>query len=284
MLRKIIQKLREIKHNFKLRQVYYTWRLKNGLFYLLNPTIRKQLLNPFSIPIIIISFNQLFYLQQLIDFLLKRGFTSIVIVDNNSNYQPLLDYFNLIEQNKNITIHRLKENYGHLVFWENELIFKKYSKGFYVVTDADILPLTTAPKNFMRLFLKLLVKTKEITKVGFSLYLDDIPDSNPNKTTIVNWEKQFWLKKHKKHFDASIDTTFALYRPNYKRTEASFLSAIRTNTPYTARHGGWYLNPKELTEEQKHYIKTANNSSSWLTNEKGELKNDFYKDHYKNHN
>ncbi|PIQ14667.1 MAG: family 2 glycosyl transferase [Flavobacteriales bacterium CG18_big_fil_WC_8_21_14_2_50_32_9] len=281
MFRKFFQKLHEIKHKIKMFKDYFSWRINNWFKYIKNPTIRKQLKNPKSIPIIIISFNQLFYLKQLIDFLLSRKFLNIIIIDNNSTFLPLLDYFDELQNNTNITIHRLKENDGHLVFWKNIDLFKKYSKGYYVVSDADIVPLESTPENFIKKFINLLNSNMDITKVGFSLYLDDLPDHNPNKETIVNWENQFWLEPHENHFKASIDTTFALYRPNYIRLEESFLKAIRTNKPYTARHGGWYINPTKLSEEQKYYINTANNSSSWLTDENGELKNEFFKSHYK---
>jgi len=70
-------------------------------------------------------------------------------------------------------------------------------------------------------------------------------------------------------------------KQHYMREEHNFLKAIRTNLPYTARHGGWYVDPSNLTEEQKYYIQTANNSSSWLTDENGELVNEEFKSHYK---
>lgn len=263
---------------------YYYWRVKNWKNYVLDSTTRNQLKNPKSIPVIIISFNQLFYLKQLVDFLLSNNHLNIVIIDNNSTYSPLLSYFNELENNNNITIHRLKENFGHLVFWKNKELFNNYSKGYYIVTDADIVPHEKTPIDYLSVFIKLLNTKKEITKVGFSLYLDDIPDVNPNKEKIINWENQFWKNKIKEHYLSSIDTTFALYRPNYSRNTLDFLSGIRTEKPYTARHGGWYINPKALTEEQLFYIKTANNSSSWLTNENGELINDTFKNHYTNKN
>lgn len=267
-------------HGLKRRCLDALHRLKQWIKYRLDKTIYQQIKNPFTIPIIIISFNQLFYLQQLINFLLKFGFTNVVIIDNNSDYPPLLAYFDTLRNNQNVTIHQLKENHGHLVFWKEEALFEKYSKGYYVVTDADVVPFESTPKDFIKQFIKILNRNIHVTKVAFSLYLDDIPDTNPNKETIINWEKKFWENKVKNYFIADTDTTFALYRPNYKRNKIGFLSGIRTNLPYCARHGGWYLNPAELTAEQKHYSKTANNSSSWLTDENGELKNTFFKDHY----
>jgi glycosyl transferase family 2 len=270
----------QVDENFILLK----WKIKNWFNNTFNSTLRNQLRNPKSIPIIIISFNQLFYLKKLVDFLLLNKHQNIIIIDNNSTYSPLLSYFNEIEKNNNVTIYRLKENFGHLIFWENEELFHKYSKGFHIVTDADIVPHEKTPGDYLSVFLKLLNTNKDITKVGFSLYLDDIPDYNPNKKNIINWENQFWKNKINKHYLSSIDTTFAMYRPNYKRNNHNFLSGIRTNKPYTARHGGWYINPKALTEEQLFYIKTANSSSSWLTNENGELVNDTFKNHYTNKN
>ena len=278
MLEKLTPK--NIKHKLTALIKQYVWKAKNWVNYKKDPLVRSQLNHPYSIPIIIISYNQLYYLQQLVEFLLNRGFSNVIIVDNYSSYPPLLSYFDSIEKHKNITIHRLKENKGHLVFWNDTTLFEKYAKGFYVVTDADIVPFKNTPEHFMQYFLKLLNHYHQVTKVGFSLYLEDLPKTNPNCSNIKNWEQQFWKHKIKKNFLASIDTTFALYRPNYKREESNFLHAIRTNLPYTARHGGWYIDPKNLSDEQKYYIRTANSSSSWLTNENGELINKEIKSHY----
>ena len=89
-----------------------------------NAVVRRQLKNPKTIPIIIISFNQLHYLRQLVDFLLRQGYTRIVILDNASTYTPLLDYFETIEDR--VTIHRLETNIGHLSFWKSPEIYKLY--------------------------------------------------------------------------------------------------------------------------------------------------------------
>ena len=280
MLAALILKLRIIKHNLKTSWDIFKWKAGNWVSYRADKLIRSQLIDPLSIPIVIISFNQLFYLKKLIDFLLKNNFSNIVIIDNSSDYPPLLAYFASLSTNKKVTIHKLTENIGHLVFWENTDLYKKYSKGYHVVTDADIVPLEDTPKDFITKFRKLLDNNREISKVGFSLYLDDLPESNPNRDKIISWEEQFWKNKVNNYFNASIDTTFALYRPNYSRSKDDFLKAIRTDAPYTAMHGGWYIDPTALTEEQKYYIQTANDSSSWLTNKDGELKNKSFKDHY----
>lgn len=252
----------------KRLKLYYAFHLKN----LFKPVVIRQSLNYKSIPIIIISFNQLYYLKQLVTFLQKHKYTNIVIIDNNSTYKPLLDYFETIKSS--VTLHKLKENHGHLVFWKNKGLYDEYSQGYYVITDADIVPEPDCPSDFVRYFKTFLDRNQKITKVGFSLKIDDIPETNPNKQKVINWESQFWKNKIRKgNYSAEIDTTFALYRPGYNYIKQGFYAAIRTKKPYLAKHGGWYLDIVNLTEEQVFYFSTCNDSSSWRTDKLGNLKN-----------
>lgn len=272
----MLTKARFIKLNKLIKHKVKVWYHHN-----FNSTVKAQLKNPKCIPIVIISFNQLFYLKQLIDFLIKNEYTTIVIVDNNSTYQPLLNYFDSIKEQT--TIHRLKENVGHLSFWKSNDIFKQYSKGYYVVTDADIVPVNECPNNFLETFRKLLDQAYDRNKVGFSLKLDDILDSNPNKNKITQWEAQYWSYKVKPNvYKAEIDTTFAIYKPNYNYQLKDFTKGWRTDYPLQARHGGWYLDFQNLTEEQKYYFETANASASWQINQEGELINSKHKALYDN--
>lgn len=246
-----------------------------------NPTVKAQLKHPKRIPIVIISFNQLYYLKQLVAFLFKNDYTNIVIVDNNSTYGPLLDYFDLIKDQ--VSLHRLKENIGHLSFWKSEAIFKQYSKGYYVVTDADIVPIDDCPDNFLETFRLLLDKAYDRTKVGFSLKLDDIPESNPNKAHIEAWESKYWNTELLPNvYKAPIDTTFALYRPGYRYRLKHFTYAWRTGVPLQSRHGGWYIDIDALTEEQTYYMQTANASASWQINSQGDLINTTHQPLYAN--
>lgn len=163
-----------------------------------------------------------------------------------------------------------------MVFWENSVFFEKFSKGYYVVTDPDILPVADCPNDFLKVFLDLLIKSKTRYKVGFSLKIDDIPDYNPMKQKILRWESRFWKIKTKEgHFFADIDTTFALYRPKLK-TKKFFYMGLRTQYPYMVKHFGWYIDPANLSKEQEFYNKTAGSASSWNLNEDGNLSNTFY--------
>lgn len=242
-----------------------------------NPVLRKQYFDPKIIPIIIINYNQLFYLKQQIDFYIQRGFKNIVVIDNKSNYPPLLSYYETIK-NK-IIIEYQQENVGHLVFFKSPELQKKYTQGYYIITDADIVPNNKLPDNFMNILIKKLFKySGKITKIGFALRLDDIPDNYPLKENVLNWESQFWQKEVEKNiFFADIDTTFALYTPNYvpDPSKRVFMNAIRIAGNFTCKHGGWYLDMNNLTEEQLFYIKTSSNSNSWKIDESGKLNGNY---------
>lgn len=257
-------KLREVKSLNKFwifLSVYFLRLIKKPLE--VNPN------DPKTFPIIIISFNQLNNLKELVERLEKWRYENIIIIDNNSTYQPLIQY--LKEIGGKITIHRLKNNYGHKVFWERKELFKLYGKNYYVVTDPDILPDEECPHNFLGYFKKILDSNPQVTKVGFSLRLEDIPESNTLKEKILKWEAKFWKEKDGEgNYLAEIDTTFALYRPkNIEEIERDFFKAIRTKPPYIAIHGGWYIDFNNLLPEQENYMRTAGVSSSWRVNREG---------------
>lgn len=256
--------------------IHYLFFVKLRFWYLrnFNSLIKKQIKNPKKIPIIIINFNQLYYLKQLVCFMQKRGFENIVIIDNHSTYPPLLEYYKSL---KNVKIEMMGDNYGHMVFFENKNLQDKYGRGFYVVTDADIVPNDNLPEDFMKTMMDILIdEFCIISKVGFALKIDDIPDNYYFKQKVINWEKKFWINPYVHHYEcffAKIDTTFALYKPNFPNNfnNVDFLQGIRIAQSFTAHHGGWYLDPLNMTQEQKYYQETSNNSSSWLVNKKGNL-------------
>ncbi|KAF2333116.1 glycosyltransferase family protein [Flavobacterium daemonense] len=261
------------------RYFYSSLQIRIRVFYntyiyaKFSKTVKTQLKDFKTIPIIIVNFNQLKNLQLLINYLLNNDYKNLHIIDNNSNYEPLLTYYNSIKNDVNVIFN--KKNDGHMVFWEKDF-FKKFSKGYYVVTDPDVIPIATCPPDFLKFFLDLLIKSKTRYKVGFSLAIDDIPDFNPVKNNILKWESKFWKTKTKEgHFLASIDTTFALYRPQLKSKKFFYLG-LRTNYPYVAKHLGWYINPHNLSHEEEYYNKTASNSSSWKLDENGNIANGFY--------
>ena len=266
-----------------MKKIISSLRLKLYIIYSLIfcKVVRDQIKNNFIIPIIIINYNQFESFKKLVNTLLERGFKNIIILDNNSTYNPLLNYYLELDNNPNITLHLLEKNLGHMALWKRKDILKLYSKGYFVVTDPDISIGKDVPDDFIKLFIKLINSNVSIKKVGFSLVINDIPDYYVNKEKVISWEKKFWRKKMSSgHYLAKIDTTFALYRPLFIYDSHNFEEAIRTNNPYSVRPLGWYIDYNNLTEEQIYYIKTANNSSSWLLNRDNKLLSNRARKHY----
>lgn len=246
-------------------------RRMNGLIFIFNKTVRKQRKDVLSIPIIIINYNRLADLQKLLDFLLEHQHQNIIIVDNQSTYPPLLNYYEKIKDR--VTIERMAKNDGHLVFWKNESLQSAYAKGYYVITDSDIIPNKNLPKDYLKDMMQILDQKKTWTKIGFALRLDDIPNHFKMKDKVLAWENKFWEDEVAPNlFNASVDTTFALYPPRYKYDVGNFLHGGRITGDFTARHGGWYIDNEHMTDEELFYFQTANASNSWKVDKEGELK------------
>lgn len=210
-----------------------------------------------KIPIVLNNFNRLEYLKLLVDWLEKSGYSNIHIIDNNSTYKPLLDYYRLIPY----TVYKLDRNIGFLALWKT-IVFTRFSDDYYVYSDADILPCNNCPSDFLAYFKDVLDKHNLFDKVGFGLEISDLPNHYPLKEKVIQWESQYWKNKIDTNlYEAPIDTTFALYRPRVKG--GSELNAIRTGEPYIAKHLPWYINPDSLAEDESYYQNTASSSSSW---------------------
>ncbi len=211
-----------------------------------------------KIPIIINNYNRLDCLKRQIAWLESIGFNQIYIIDNDSSYPDLITYYRKIKY----PVFRLDKNVGHLALWKT-VIFQLFRNQYYVYTDSDILPVQDCPKNVLSYFFNLLQKYPNIDKVGFALKIDDLTSTHILKDLVLVWEKKYWDNEIEKNvYTSPIDTTFALYRPSAKG--GSELSALRTGGEYIARHLTWYIDPGNLTDEDLHYINTANESSSWI--------------------
>jgi hypothetical protein len=230
-----------------------------------------------NIPVYIISFNQLSYVRQMVDSLEARGYGNIHIIDNASDYPPLIEY---LEKSPH-RVHFMEKNWGHNVFWQCGQFAETIAAGYYVITDPDIELPAGLPPDFMSTLLKILSEYPATHKVGLALHIDDLP-KNPDCDGIQRWESAFWNHQLKnpyglEMYDADIDTTFALYRPQKSLGgDPPGHRAIRLAGQFTARHLPWYRalgqGGAEGTDEEKYYYSHANGSSNWaklVTNEGG---------------
>ena len=227
-------------------------------------------MNNRDIDIFIISYNRLSYLKRLVEWLENAGFEKMHIVDNASTYPPLLEYLSVSKHQ----VYRMDKNYGHLVIWESGKFKDIIDKKNYIVTDCDILPVEECPLDVGGYFLRILEKYQDVTKVGFALKIDDLPDHNSSKSAVIEWEKQFWEKTVEAGiFEASIDTTFALYRPGVYPASKKWWKSLRTDFPYVARHLPWYEDSANLSEEDIFYQNSLDNKFSfWSINDLDLLK------------
>lgn len=213
-----------------------------------------------EIPIIINNRNRLTYLSQMVEWLLACGYSNIIILDNKSNYQPLLDYY----KKSNLKVIYLKENLGHLALWKSG-VYKEYYKDYYVYTDPDLLPVEGCPDDFVKKFITLVNKYSSIEKVGFGLKIDDLPDCYDKKEHVIKWEKKFWeTEVEKEVYSAPLDTTFALYKP-YTNGEIWVQNALRTGGLYVLRHLPWYEDSTKITNENLFYMQNLKKGAShWI--------------------
>lgn len=225
-----------------------------------------------KIPIFIISHDRLTVLKYTIESFkqIKTPYT-IIIHDNCSKYQPTLDYLHLLDQEDNISVVFSKYNDLNGVSKTIKEYFKKNPESkYYIVTDPDI-SLYQINGDILELYKHLLNINPSITAVGPMLEIHDIPDYYPLKAlAIKKHTDQFWHKtpipikwnNTTVHIQYSpIDTTFAMYRQGFNFK--NYNRGIRVYSPYSAQHLDWYIDPNNLTDDQKYYIQNSNSISHW---------------------
>lgn len=214
------------------------------------------------IPIFIISYNRLSDLRLLIERLNRDGYKNIIVVDNASDDKNLLMYLKSLD----CRVELLDKNYGHKVVWKSGLFDDIINNSYYVVTDPDILPTEECPSDYIKFFKQVLDCYPEVTKVGFSLKISDLPIENPFRMDVIRWESFFFDKVISMKpllYKADIDTTFALYRPG---KIVDFFSSIRTGKPYEARHLPWYWSKDNYSDEIEEYLKKGNMCGNTYSN------------------
>ena len=202
-------------------------------------------------PIIINVRDRVEPLKLLVEWLETVGQSNIWFCDNASTYPPLLQFL----ENTKYKVIRNELNLGHRGPWLSGLVTELGEETAFVVTDPDVIPVETCPRDALDSFHNTLRDYPEVDKVGFSLRIDDIPNHYTHRNDVILWESQFWKDIHPSGFyNAEIDTTFALYRAGEGHQNNR---ALRSPLPYTAIHYPWYQNSQLPTAEQIYYVEHA---------------------------
>jgi hypothetical protein len=202
-------------------------------------------------PIILINRDRLSTTEKLIDHLLLLGYTNLYILDMDSSYPPLLEWY---KDNKNFTLIQ-HENTGHKTLWERNILRNLFADNEWVaVTDSDIELSIDTPKGFIEQMITV-AKDFRIDKVGLAITYGDITNSVLKKI-VQPIESQYWIHRlqHKRHdvYHAPVDTTFCIVRPKLPFT----YTALRV-ADWPIKHIPWYENWSNLNEEQQYYMTYA---------------------------
>lgn len=212
-----------------------------------------------DIPIFINARDRFEVMEKLVNWLLDADYRNIVILDNNSTYPKLLEYYLELEKISSVKIFRLKENFGYKALWKSNILEKLNISTPYVYTDPDVIPSENCPKDFVRHLYEILISNKEFRKVGPSIIWEDITffDKKTMQKLESDFETQAPINKNLCY--ANIDTTFALYS---NTRSYSFRFSLRTLKDMRVRHLPWYADYDNLPEDEKYYIEHADGSSS----------------------
>lgn len=207
-----------------------------------------------NIPIFINNFNRISTTKKLVEDLRERGYHNITIIDNKSTYQPLIDWYDT----NPCRVVRLKVNMQSYALWDCGELARVRDEPWVVYTDSDI---ELNPMSGWFLIDGLIQKAEKYnqTKAGLALKIDDLPD-NVFTEHIRNSESKFWINKLEEDvYDAHVDTTFCIVKP----TRTIQYNAIRVAGDLTAKHIPWYTDFDNLTEEEKYYLDSSGEYSSY---------------------
>jgi len=200
------------------------------------------------------NFNLLEWPKKLAYDLNKAGL-EVTIIDNNSTYLPLLDWYDCCPYK----IKRLPMNAGHKSIWDQWVCRNSQERYFYTDPDLDISEL---PSDWVGKLNDCLDKHENQIKVGLAIKIDDLPSNG----ILSNWARRvqdyYWqFPLGNDLYDAPVDTTLALYNPKFNNHH-DVSPAIRLGGKYAVRHLPWYLKEKETwPDDFKYYCHTCNHSS-----------------------
>ena len=225
------------------------------------------------IPIFIIVHDRITVLEKSVTSYLNNIKTPIKIIfhDVASTYGPCLEY---LEQKKKegYEVYRSDIN-NHLSVMDTVRKYMNENKNceYFVLTDPDV-ELDNVNGDILDFYKFISKKNNDKYVVGPMLRIDDIPDFYPYKQKAIKGHTdQFWHKKpsdiiyNKTNYQiqcSPIDTTFQLVHISLLSSKFP-RQGFRCYAPYSARHLDWYLDPNNLTDDQKYYSKNATSIAHW---------------------
>lgn len=207
-----------------------------------------------DIPVVIFNRDRLAALEKLVDQLLLLNYSNIYILDIQSTYPLLLEYYKTCPA----TIIKVETNIGHKGFWSQGYINRFKDHEFMAITDSDIELSPDTPTGFIE---EMVITAKDfrVDKCGLAIKYMDITNQYLKKI-IEPIEGSYWrqrLNHRLQVFSAPVDTTFCIVKSNRPFT----YQAVRiANWPIT--HLDWYSDWLKLTEEEQYYMEHTDENIS----------------------
>ncbi len=203
----------------------------------------------------IINYQRLTLPAKMADYLAECGMR-VVILDNDSDYPPLLEYY---EETPHEVL-KLGFNYGSAApFHPAAGVIEKYNvTERFIVTDPD-LKIDHIPRDWPQVLNEGLDKYDFACKAGFSLRINDLPNTEIGKQARKH-EGGYWNLPlgDGRFYNAYIDTTFCLLRKNYHD-----FPAVRAAPPYDAIHVPWYYTSLDsVPEDELYYMRSPKSRGS----------------------
>jgi hypothetical protein len=246
----------------------------------------------------IINHNRLDVLRQQISSLEyhKEDIQKLVIVDHNSSYEPLLQYYETLKDNDWIDIvfkrdqyyksvneanaNLARVGYNHMADTIKEY-HKKYDFEYYGKCDPDCA--IPAVPNYFGHLMRISKHFDNKYQVGGALRIDDIPDEYQMKQQNLESQARFRTEdlennvtikgeEYQLFMPVAIDGTMSIYHKSFLPSFTGFFCysnyfpAIRVGNEFQIRHLDWYIT--KANEELINYRKTsgtkASHSINWI--------------------
>lgn len=212
-----------------------------------------------DVPIFINARDRLGVMKKLVDWLLDAGYRNLIIIDNDSTYPLLLEYYSELERDSRLKIIRLVKNLGYKALWLSGVLEHLKISTPYVYTDPDVIPIETCPKDFVKQLIKILDSNHELRKVGLGIVWEDITLFNKDHYKKIESNYYEGTRIGENLYYTQVDTTFALYS-NVRHYSLRF--SLRTTGDLRIYHLPWYLDYDNLPEDERYYIEHADSSAT----------------------
>ncbi len=120
-----------------------------------------------ELPIFINARDLVTPLKRQVTWLLEAGYSRIYILDNDSTYPPLLDFYAAFRAE--VMVLPLGANVGHTALWDLGILESLEISTPFVYTDPDIVPIDECPGQVLEFYLEVLrpIRTRTRSDSGW---------------------------------------------------------------------------------------------------------------------